>query len=83
MMSRRLSASHFKTVFKRSTGVTAHEYVIRRRVERAKLLLRRGDLAASAIALDAGFAHQGHMARWMRRILGVTPAAIARGARQP
>ncbi len=75
-----LSASHFKTMFKRSTGCAVHEYVIRRRVDRAKQLLMRSDLAASQVAAEAGFAHQSHMARAMRRVLGVTPSAIARSS---
>jgi AraC family transcriptional regulator len=77
----RLSASHFKTMFKRSTGLAVHEYVIRRRVERAKQLLKRSDLPASQIAVTVGFAHQSHMARAMRRVLGVTPSMIARSSR--
>ncbi|WP_437673181.1 helix-turn-helix domain-containing protein [Sorangium sp. So ce131] len=76
-----VSASHLKTLFKRSTGLPVHEYVIQRRVERAKALLLRGDRPASQVALEAGFAHQSHMARCMRRVLGVTPASVARGAR--
>jgi AraC family transcriptional regulator len=73
-----VSASHFKTLFKRSTGLPVHEYVIQRRVERAKALLLRGELPASQVALEAGFAHQSHMARSMRRVLGVTPSSISR-----
>lgn len=73
-----VSASHLKTLFKRSTGLPVHEYVLQRRVERARALLQRGDLPASQVALEAGFSHQSHMARTMRRILGVTPGAIAR-----
>ncbi|MGK3962887.1 helix-turn-helix domain-containing protein [Sorangium sp. So ce118] len=73
-----VSASHLKTLFKRSTGLPVHEYVVQRRVERAKALLLRGDLPASQVAIEAGFAHQSHMARCMRRVLGVTPTALAR-----
>jgi AraC family transcriptional regulator len=75
-----VSASHLKTVFRRSTGLPVHEYVVQRRVERAKALLLRGELPASQVALEAGFAHQSHMARWMRRVLGVTPTAVVRGS---
>jgi AraC family transcriptional regulator len=77
-----LSASHFNAMFKRSTGFAVHEYVIRRRVNRAKQLLTRGELAASQVAAEAGFSHQSHMARSMRRVLGVTPSAIARSSRE-
>ena len=74
-----LGSSHLKTQFKRATGVTVHAYVMQRRVERAKQLLMHGELSAAQVALDAGFAHQSHMARCMRRVLGVTPSALTRG----
>jgi AraC family transcriptional regulator len=70
------SASHLKTQFKRSMGVPVHEYVIQRRVERAKALLMGGEMSISQVALEAGFAHQSHLARCMRRVLGVTPTAF-------
>jgi AraC family transcriptional regulator len=54
----------------------AHQYVVRRRVERAKMLLLQGRLAMSQVALESGFAHQSHMARCMRRVLGMTPADV-------
>lgn len=73
-----LSASHLKTLFRRSTGLPVHRYVVQRRVERAKDLLARGELPASQVALEVGFAHQSHMASWMRRLLGVTPRCVAR-----
>jgi AraC family transcriptional regulator len=72
-----VSASHFKTLFKRTTGMPVHQYVIQRRVERARTLLARGDFPASQVALASGFAHQSHMARAMRRLLGVTPRHLA------
>jgi len=68
-----LSVSHCKTLFRRSMGLPVHQYVIRRRVERAASLLREGDLPVSQIALETGFAHQSHLARHMRRWLGATP----------
>jgi AraC family transcriptional regulator len=76
-----MSPSHFKVLFRRSVGLPVHEYVIQRRVERAKALLLEGDLPAAEVALAAGFAHQSHMARCMRRVLGITPSALQRAAR--
>ncbi|NMO17084.1 helix-turn-helix transcriptional regulator [Pyxidicoccus fallax] len=76
-----VSASHLKTLFKRTMGVPVHEYVIQRRVERARTLLLRGRLPAGQVALEAGFSHQSHMARCMKRVLGVTPSALVRGPR--
>jgi AraC family transcriptional regulator len=71
-----LSVSHFKILFRESVGLPAHQYLIRRRVERAKSLLREGELSISQIAMETGFAHQSHLARHMRRVLGVSPKAL-------
>jgi AraC family transcriptional regulator len=72
-----VSVSHLKTLFKRSTGIPVHEYVVQRRVERARDMLLRGGMPASQVAVDAGFAHQSHMARSMRRVLGITPTSLS------
>lgn len=77
-----VSVSHLKTLFRRSTGVPVHQYILRRRVERAKLLLQDGSLSIAQIAFATGFAHQSHLARHMRKILGVTPAAARRDLAQ-
>ncbi|MFN8514371.1 MAG: AraC family transcriptional regulator [Thermomicrobiales bacterium] len=58
-----------------------HQYVIRRRVDHARALLLEGQLPLCQVALESGFAHQSHMARWMRRLLDTTPADIARSRR--
>jgi AraC family transcriptional regulator len=71
-----ISATHLKTVFRSSLGLPVHRYVIHRRVERAKALLMETDSSVAEVALAAGFSHQSHMARHMRRILGVAPRAI-------
>ncbi|HJQ27162.1 MAG TPA: AraC family transcriptional regulator [Blastocatellia bacterium] len=71
-----LSVSHFKILFREAVGLPAHQYLIRRRVERAKSLLSEGKLSISQIAMETGFAHQSHLARHMRRVLGVSPKAL-------
>lgn len=73
-----ISASHLRVLFKEAVGTPMHAYVVQRRVERARSLLRSGDLSAAQVAAEAGFAHQSHMARCMRRVLGVTPTGLAR-----
>ncbi|RAZ92833.1 AraC family transcriptional regulator [Mesorhizobium hawassense] len=72
------SSSHLRQAFKQATGTTVHRYVVRRRLERARLLLAQGALSAAEVALAAGFSHQSHMARWMRRELGETPRSLFR-----
>ncbi|ATA54034.1 AraC family transcriptional regulator [Variovorax boronicumulans] len=75
-----LSASHLKTQFKRSTGQAVHAYVVHRRVDRARSLLLNSEMPASLVALESGFSHQSHMARCMRRVLGLTPGEVRRAA---
>jgi len=76
-----VSTTRLKRSFRAVTGMSVHEYVIYQRVKRAEGLLRSGDLPASQVALDAGFSHQSHMARCMRRVLGVTPRELTRGGK--
>jgi AraC family transcriptional regulator len=71
------SVSHFKPLFKRAVGVPVHRYVVEQRVERARRLILKGGLTMADVALEAGFTHQSHMARWIRRVLGITPAEVA------
>jgi AraC family transcriptional regulator len=71
-----LSVSHFKASFREAMGLPAHQYVIRRRVEHAKKLLREGKLPISQVALEAGFAHQSHLAKHVRRLTGVSPRSL-------
>lgn len=75
-----LSGSHLKTLFRRSFGLPVHAYVVQRRVERARELLRESDLSITQVALEAGFSHPSHMARRMRLAIGLTPAQIRRGS---
>src|SRR5215471_12606019 len=71
-----LSVSHCKVLFRQAIGLPVHQYVIRRRVERAAMLLRQRELSISRIALETGFAHQSHLALHMRRVLGVSPKRL-------
>jgi AraC family transcriptional regulator len=71
-----VGVSQLKALFPQSLGLPVHQYVMRRRVERAKSLLLSGEAPISEAALAAGFSHQSHMAQWMKRILGVTPRAL-------
>jgi AraC family transcriptional regulator len=71
-----LSVTHFKRLFRESAGLPVHQYLIRRRLEHAKTLLGDTELPISRIALEAGFAHQSHLSRHMRRVLGVSPNAL-------
>jgi AraC family transcriptional regulator len=73
-----LSVSHLKPLFRATFGMPVHQYVLTRRVERARLLILSTDMPLAEVALASGFAHQSHMAHWMRRLLGLTPGMISR-----
>jgi AraC family transcriptional regulator len=74
-----LSIPHLTALFRRTMGQSLHRYVVERRVTRARAVLLGGRASIAETALSVGFAHQSHLSRWMRRLLGVTPAQIVRG----
>ncbi len=70
-----MSLFHFARLFKQSTGVSPHQFVVRRRIEKATALLATRGLSIRAIARAVGFRASGHFATTFRRITGVTPSA--------
>jgi AraC family transcriptional regulator len=76
-----LSAAWFARRFRDVTGLPPHQYVLRRRIERAKHLLTRTDAPIAQIAFDCGFAHQEHLTRVFKRVTGLTPGAFRRTIR--
>jgi AraC family transcriptional regulator len=75
----RLSVSHFSRAFRRSMGLAPHAWLLKRRVELAKDLLRDRESSLSEIALRCGFADQSHFTRVFTRRAGVSPGAWRRG----
>jgi AraC family transcriptional regulator len=68
-----LSTYHFARAFKRSEGMTPHDYVVQCRIRRTQELLASTDLPVSEIAGVVGFADQSHCTRRFREHVGVTP----------
>jgi AraC family transcriptional regulator len=68
-----MSTFHFAREFKRATGTTPHQHLIRFRVERAKALLAESRLPLAEVGLRTGFSHQSHFTRLFRRLTGTTP----------
>jgi AraC family transcriptional regulator len=78
----RLSPNYFASQFKRATGLTPHQYVLARRVERAKQLLESGDdFSLAEVAAHAGFSDQSQFSHHFKRIVGVTPGQFRMPAR--
>jgi AraC family transcriptional regulator len=73
-----LSPSHLKSLFRQATGLPVHQYVIQRRLERAKALITQDNLTMAEVAAATGFAHQSHLARHIRRATGLPPNVIRR-----
>jgi AraC family transcriptional regulator len=72
------SLSYFKPMFKQAVGIPVHRFVLERRIERARTRLLEGEKSVTEIALETGFAHPSHMARGMRRAIGLSPSQIAK-----
>jgi AraC family transcriptional regulator len=78
----RLSPYHFARQFKAATGLPPHQYVIMRRVERAKQLLQRdAEQSLAEIAANAGFSDQSQFSQHFKRLVGVTPGQFRMPAR--
>lgn len=68
-----MSQYYFCHLFKRSTGISPHQFLIQQRIERAKYLLKHSERTITAIALDCGFANQSHFARCFRQSTRMSP----------
>ena len=75
-----LSSSHFAHAFKQTTGLAPHQWLTRRRIERARELLSRTGLELADIALACGFVDQSHFSRVFTRIEKASPGRWRREA---
>jgi AraC-like DNA-binding protein len=72
------STAHFARSFKRAFGETPHKYLVRRRIERAKELLRGTDLSVTDVCLEAGFRSLGSFSVAFREFVGESPSGYGR-----
>src|SRR6266446_3826450 len=68
-----LTSMHFAAQFRAATGIRPHEYLLRRRVERAQDLLSTSNATLVDVALSVGFQTQAHFTTVFKRFVGVTP----------
>jgi AraC family transcriptional regulator len=68
-----LSPNHFSRMFRKSTGETPHQFVLRSRIERAKEMLRAPEARILDVAVACGFKTQQHFARVFRHVCGTSP----------
>ena len=69
----KLSPAYFSQMFRQSTGVAPHQFVLRARVERAKELLVKEDARVLDVAIACGFQTQQHFARVFRAFCKMSP----------
>jgi AraC family transcriptional regulator len=70
-----LSRMHFAAQFRVATGLSPHEYLLQRRIDRAQELMMNSRLPLVEIALDVGFRTQAHFTTVFARIVNETPNA--------
>jgi AraC-like DNA-binding protein len=73
-----VSPRHFSRSFRRTFGETPYQYLLSRRIERARHLLRTTDLRVAEICLAVGFTSVGSFTTTFRRHVGVSPTAYRR-----
>ena len=64
---------YFSRLFKQSTGLSPHRFVLEQRFRRAQHFLRTSDMTILEVSVRTGFADQGHFTKAFRRFVGVTP----------
>jgi AraC-like DNA-binding protein len=70
-----MSPGHFARQFKLAYGETPHDHLMTRRVERAKALLRRGDLTVTEVCVAVGCTSLGSFSSRFTALVGETPSA--------
>ena len=73
-----LTRFHFIRAFKQAAGVPPHQFMIRRRVDRAQELLAERNTSIAEVADRTGFGSSIQMTRAFRRVIGTTPSAVRR-----
>lgn len=71
-----ISPTYFANLFKQAIGISPHQYVIQQRVEQAKVMLSKTNLAIADIALQVGFSSQSHLTQQFKRLTGMTPKQV-------
>ena len=75
-----MSPYHFARLFKRSTGLPPHRFLVRCRIDEARALLAARTASIAEISRSVGFRTSSHFTTTFRRITGVTPSAYRRAA---
>jgi RpiB/LacA/LacB family sugar-phosphate isomerase len=75
-----MSQSHFSKLFKLSTGLAPHQFVLQERINRSKELLRQDNARIVDVALGVGFENQAHFTTVFGNLVGMTPRQFQRSS---
>ena len=75
-----MSPHYFCQMFKQSTGLTTHQYVLKVRIDRAKQLLRDPKISVAETSVATGFSDQSHFSKVFRRVVGTTPVQFRKAS---
>ncbi|WP_405480181.1 helix-turn-helix transcriptional regulator [Streptomyces sp. NBC_00009] len=78
-----MSPGHFSRSFRAAFGETPYSYLMTRRVERAKALLRRGDLSVTEVCFEVGCTSLGSFSSRFTELVGETPSAYRARSHEP
>jgi transcriptional regulator GlxA family with amidase domain len=70
----RMSSGHFSRCFKKAFGESPYSYLMTRRIERAKALLRRGDLSVTEVCMEVGCTSLGSFSARFSELVGESPS---------
>lgn len=70
-----MSTAHFSRRFRAAYGETPYAYLMTRRIERAKELLRRGDMSVTEVCMEVGCTSLGSFSSRFTELVGETPTA--------
>ena len=73
-----LSTFHFARLFKKTLGITPHQFVLQLRIEWAKRFLKQNHLSHTHIAYELGFTDLAHFANTFKKVTGLTPSQFPR-----
>ncbi|MCD8535798.1 MAG: AraC family transcriptional regulator [Verrucomicrobia bacterium] len=73
-----LNAAYFARMFKRSTGISPHQYLLSCRVNHARILLAQKSVKISEIASASGFYDQSHLTNCFKKVMNMTPSQYSR-----
>jgi AraC-like DNA-binding protein len=72
-----MSSAHFSRQFRAAYGETPYSYLMTRRIERAKALLRRGDMSVTEVCMEVGCTSLGSFSARFTQLVGETPTAYS------